>query len=90
MSDMAPNISGMKGIDQPRAIYLAELALELAQNVLCVGGDLLIKVFQGEGFEALLASLRKQFDRVLIRKPQASRSRSRELYLLARGFKGIN
>ena len=88
MSDMAPNISGMKGVDQPRSMYLAELAVDLAQNVLCKGGDLLIKVFQGEGFEALFATLKQQYERVLTRKPQASRSRSREVYLLARGFRG--
>lgn len=87
LSDMAPNISGIKAVDQPRSIYLAELAVDLAQKVLVSQGDLLIKVFQGEGFDELLAQIRELFTKVLIRKPQASRSRSREVYILARGFK---
>jgi 23S rRNA (uridine2552-2'-O)-methyltransferase len=86
MSDMAPNISGMKAVDQPRAMYLAELALDFAQKSLKPGGDFLVKVFQGEGFDAYLAAVRKSFKKVLVRKPQASRSRSREVYLLARGY----
>jgi len=86
MSDMAPNISGMKAVDQPRAVYLAELALDLAEQVLKPGGDLLVKLFQGEGFDAYLRDLRARFDRVVTRKPDASRPRSREVYLLARGF----
>lgn len=85
MSDMAPNISGNKAVDQPRSIYLAELALALAQEVLKKEGDLLIKIFQGEGSEALLKEIKGQFRRVLIRKPKASRPRSREVYVLARG-----
>lgn len=84
ISDMAPNISGMKAVDQPRAIYLCELSLDLARQVLRPGGDLLMKVFQGEGFDALHNALRQDFQRVLTRKPDASRSRSREVYLLAR------
>lgn len=87
ISDMAPNISGMAEIDQPRAMYLAELALDFALNKLSPGGDLLMKVFQGEGFEELLAQLRTHFDKVLSRKPDASRPRSKEIYLLARGFR---
>ena len=84
ISDMAPNISGMKAVDQPRAMYLAELAVELARTVLKPGGDLLFKAFQGEGFDALLAELRREFRQVSIRKPKASRPRSREVYVLAR------
>ena len=86
MSDMAPNTSGIKAVDQPRAMYLAELALELAQKTLKPGGDFLVKVFQGEGFDAYLGELKKSFNKVLVRKPQASRSRSREVYLLARDY----
>jgi len=90
LSDMAPNMSGMKGMDQPRAIYLTELALDLANQVLRKGGDILVKVFQGEGFEAYLRTLRASFEKVYTRKPDASRSRSREVYLLGKGFKGSN
>lgn len=87
ISDMAPNISGMRAVDQPRVMYLAELALDLAREALCPGGDLLVKVFQGAGFEALLKELRSAFARVVVRKPEASRARSAEVYLLARGLK---
>ena len=87
ISDMAPNMSGMKAVDQPRAMHLAELAHEFARTVLQPGGSLLTKVFQGEGFESYLRDLRADFERVSSRKPDASRSRSREMYLLARGFK---
>lgn len=86
MSDMAPNISGMKAVDQPRAMYLCELALELARQVLAPGGDLLMKAFQGDGFDPLLRELRASFERVATRKPKASRARSREVYLLARNY----
>ena len=86
MSDMAPNISGMKAVDQPRAMYLAELALELADKVLVDGGDLLIKVFTGEGLDAFKQELRTRFKKILVRKPKASRPRSPEIYLLARGY----
>lgn len=88
ISDMAPNISGVDAVDQPRSIYLAELALDLAERVLAPGGDLLVKVFQGAGSEAYMADLRSRFSKVVVRKPQASRARSREIYLLARGFRG--
>jgi 23S rRNA (uridine2552-2'-O)-methyltransferase len=88
MSDMSPNISGLRSVDQPRAIYLAELALELARKVLAPGGDLLMKVFQGEGFDALRKQLLKSFRQVHVRKPAASRPRSREVYLLARNYLG--
>ena len=86
MSDMAPNISGMKAVDQPRAMYLAELALELARKVLKPGGDLLLKVFTGEGLDAFKQELRQDFDKLIVRKPKASRPRSAEIYLLARGY----
>jgi 23S rRNA (uridine2552-2'-O)-methyltransferase len=85
MSDMAPNISGMEAVDQPRSMYLAELACEFAATVLGKGGDLLFKGFQGEGFDALLNDLRRQYRKVLIRKPKASRPRSREVYVLGKG-----
>lgn len=88
MSDMAPNISGLRSVDQPRAIYLAELALELAHKVLAPEGDLLMKVFQGEGFDALRKQLQGSFKQVHVRKPAASRPRSREVYLLARNYLG--
>jgi 23S rRNA (uridine2552-2'-O)-methyltransferase len=87
MSDMAPNISGMDAIDQPRSMYLAELAVDFAANVLRKGGDLLFKAFQGEGFEELIKALRLQYQQVRIRKPRASRPKSREVYVLARHFK---
>ncbi|MEJ2363038.1 MAG: SAM-dependent methyltransferase, partial [Gammaproteobacteria bacterium] len=86
MSDMAPNISGMKAVDQPRAMYLAELTLDLADKVLKDGGDLLIKVFTGEGLDDFKKELRKRFRKILVRKPKASRPRSPEIYLLARGY----
>jgi 23S rRNA (uridine2552-2'-O)-methyltransferase len=85
MSDMAPNISGMEAVDQPRAMYLVELAVDFAAKVLGKGGDLLFKGFQGEGFDALIRDLRSQYRKVLIRKPRASRPRSREVYVLAKG-----
>ena len=75
----------MSAVDQPRAMYLVELALDLALRVLRPGGDFVAKVFQGEGFDALLGECRPAFDRVLTRKPAASRPRSREVYLVARG-----
>jgi 23S rRNA (uridine2552-2'-O)-methyltransferase len=87
LSDMAPNLSGMDVIDQPRAMYLAELALEMAQGVLKDGGDALIKVFQGAGFEEFVRSARARFGKVKLMKPEASRSRSPEMYLLAMQFR---
>ncbi len=86
ISDMAPNTSGIKTVDQPRGIYLAELALALARQCLKPGGALLVKAFQGEGFDALLRELRRSFATVATRKPQASRSRSPDIYLLARNY----
>ena len=88
MSDIAPNISGMRAVDQPKAMYLVELALDFAQTTLKPGGDFVVKVFQGEGFDDFLRTLRAAFERVVIRKPDASRPKSREVYMLARGFKG--
>jgi 23S rRNA (uridine2552-2'-O)-methyltransferase len=84
ISDMAPNMSGVNAVDQPRSIYLVELALDLACRVLIPGGTFVTKVFQGEGFDPLFQSAREQFGKVLTRKPQASRPRSREVYLVAR------
>ncbi|SFR48818.1 23S rRNA (uridine(2552)-2'-O)-methyltransferase RlmE [Thiomicrospira sp. ALE5] len=82
MSDMAPNFSGNKAVDIPRAMYLVELTLDLADRVLKPGGNVLMKVFQGEGYELLLAQMRQQYTKVVTRKPQASRARSSEIYLL--------
>jgi 23S rRNA (uridine2552-2'-O)-methyltransferase len=87
LSDMAPNLSGVDVIDQPRSLHLAELALEMAARVLKPGGDALIKVLQGAGFPQLLKGARERFARVRLVKPPASRSRSPEIYLLARQFR---
>lgn len=89
LSDMAPNISGIKSVDQPKSMYLAELAVDFAKQVLKTNGVLLVKVFQGEGFDPLLKVLRECFGEVKIRKPSASRARSKELFLLAKGFQKI-
>ncbi len=86
LSDMAPNLSGVEAVDQPRAMYLAELALELSHQVLVGEGTLLVKIFQGTGFDDFLQNLRRHFRRVVVRKPKASRPESREVYLLARNF----
>ncbi|MCY0966967.1 23S rRNA (uridine(2552)-2'-O)-methyltransferase RlmE [Parathalassolituus penaei] len=88
ISDMAPNMSGMSSIDQPGAMYLVELALDMARQVLSEGGDFVAKVFQGEGYDAYLSEVRQSFEKVHIRKPKASRPRSREVYLVAKGFRG--
>ena len=72
----------------PRAMFLCELALDLASRVLRPGGDFLIKIFQGEGFDTYLKDVRQKFDKVQMRKPSSSRDRSREQYLLARGYRG--
>ncbi len=87
ISDMAPNMSGVDAVDQPRAMYLAELAHELATRTLKPGGDFLTKLLQGEGSEDYLRLLRGDFAKLQIRKPKASRPRSREVYALARNFK---
>ena len=86
ISDMAPNISGISAIDQPRCIYLAELALEFARSILKPGAYFLVKVFQGEGTDAYKALILRYFQKVKIRKPNASRARSKEFYFLAEGF----
>ncbi len=88
LSDMAPNTSGIKVVDQPRGLYLAELALDFAGRRLRPGGDFLVKAFQGEGFDAFLKDLRAAFATVAPRKPRASRARSAEQYLLARNYRG--
>jgi len=87
MSDMAPNLSGLDVVDQPRAMYLTELALDFSRQVLKPGGALLAKVFQGSGFQELVAATRASFNEVRLRKPAASRARSAEMYLLAKGFR---
>ena len=87
MSDIAPNITGLKAVDQPRSMYLAELALDFAREVLKPGGDFLVKVFEGEGFDEYLREVRTSFLKVTTRKPKASRPKSREVYLLAQGLK---
>ena len=88
ISDMAPNMSGNPAIDQPKSMYLVELALDMSRHILKPGGSFLAKVFQGEGFDDLLHETRSSFVKVQSRKPGASRSRSREVYQLATGFKG--
>ncbi len=88
ISDMSPNISGIKVVDQAKSMYLAELALDFAKQVLKPGGVMLTKVFQGAGFEEYLGDLRAAFKQVKTRKPEASRSRSNEIYLLAKDFRG--
>ena len=87
ISDMAPNMSGMSAVDQPRSMYLVELALDMARRVLKPGGSFVAKTFQGEGFDALIRDVRSSFDRALTRKPRASRPRSREVYLVATGYR---
>ena len=83
ISDMAPNVSGMNAVDQPRVMYLCELALDFAREVLSPGGSFVVKVFQGEGFDDFVRALRLDFARVVTRKPAASRAKSREVYLVA-------
>lgn len=85
LSDMAPNMSGQKAVDQPRSMYLVELALEFAREHLRVGGSFLTKVFHGEGFEQYYKELRQYFEKVISIKPKASRDRSTEVYVFARG-----
>ena len=87
LSDMAPNFSGQLAVDQPRAMYLAELALDMCNELLAPGGTFLVKTFQGVGFEAFIRDVRSAFDVVKSRKPEASRPRSREVYILAKSRK---
>ena len=82
LSDMAPNMSGMGAVDQPRAMYLAELALAFAEKWLEPGGHFIVKVFHGEGFDGFVKDVRSMFEKVQVRKPAASRPRSREVYIL--------
>ncbi|MFL0805021.1 MAG: 23S rRNA (uridine(2552)-2'-O)-methyltransferase RlmE [Agarilytica sp.] len=86
ISDMAPNMSGIAEIDQPQSMYLVELALDMARQVLKPGGTMLAKVFQGEGFDEYMKDCRRSFKKVVIRKPDASRARSREVYIVAKQF----
>ena len=88
ISDMAPNISGVNAADQASSMYLVELALDMAQRVLKPKGSFVAKVFQGEGYDAYLTQVRALFDKVVVRKPDASRPRSREVYIVGKGFKG--
>ena len=88
ISDMAPNMSGVNTTDQYASMYLVELALDMARNVLKPGGSFCAKVFQGVGYEDYVKDLRSSFDKVIVRKPAASRPRSREVYLVGKGFKG--
>ncbi|WKE66594.1 23S rRNA (uridine(2552)-2'-O)-methyltransferase RlmE [Gallaecimonas kandeliae] len=87
LSDMAPNMSGTKGVDQPRAMYLVELALDMCHQVLAPGGSFAVKVFMGEGFEEYMKAVRAAFTVVKTRKPDSSRSRSSEVYIVATGYK---
>ena len=87
MSDMAPNISGNRSVDQPRSMYLVELALDMATRNLASGGAFVAKVFQGEGYDDIVSVCRKAFTTVKIRKPAASRQESRETYIVASGFR---
>jgi len=89
MSDMAPNISGVDAADQAASMYLAELALDMAVQVLKPDGNFVTKVFHGEGYEDYLKALRPHFDKVVVRKPEASRSRSREVYVLGKGKRNV-
>jgi 23S rRNA (uridine2552-2'-O)-methyltransferase len=88
ISDMAPNMSGVSDVDQPKSMYLVELALDMARETLKTGGNFAAKVFQGEGFDAYVKDARTSFKTVVIRKPDSSRARSREVYVVGKGFKG--
>lgn len=88
ISDMAPNMSGVHAVDQPRAMYLVELALDMARQVLAPGGTFVTKLFHGEGFDQVFAQAKDSFQKVLTRKPRASRARSSEVYLVAKAFRG--
>jgi len=87
LSDMAPNLSGMHSLDQPRSVYLAELAFDLAREFLTPDGSFVVKLFQGAGFEGLISVFRLSFKTVKFRKPEASRARSSEIYAVCRGLK---
>ncbi len=87
ISDIAPNASGVRAVDQPRAMYLAELALDFARTTLRPGGAFVTKLFQGEGFDEYVKDARGSFKRVVVRKPRSSRPKSREVYMVATGYK---
>ncbi|MEO8675587.1 MAG: RlmE family RNA methyltransferase [Casimicrobiaceae bacterium] len=87
VSDLAPNLSGVASADQARSVHLGELALEFASNWVQPGGDLVVKAFQGGGFAEFQQAMQEDFDKVYVRKPKASRDRSREVYLVAKGLK---
>jgi 23S rRNA (uridine2552-2'-O)-methyltransferase len=89
ISDMAPNMTGVASVDQARSMNLAELTLEFSDKSLMPGGSLLIKTFQGAGFNEFYAQLRHRFEKLTTRKPSASRAESKEIYLLGRGFRGV-
>jgi 23S rRNA (uridine2552-2'-O)-methyltransferase len=89
LSDMAPNMSGNAAMDQPKSMYLVELALDMCRSVLVKEGSFIVKVFMGTDFDAFVAEVRKLFKTVKIRKPDSSRARSREVYLVATGFRQI-
>jgi 23S rRNA (uridine2552-2'-O)-methyltransferase len=86
VSDIAPNASGVRAVDQPRAMYLAELALDFARTTLKPGGAFVTKLFQGEGFDDYIRDARSSFSRVVTRKPKSSRAKSREVYMVATGY----
>jgi 23S rRNA (uridine2552-2'-O)-methyltransferase len=86
ISDMAPNVSGVAAVDQPRAMYLCELALDFCRQALRPGGGMVVKVFQGEGFDEFFREMKESFGRVVTRKPKASRPKSREVYLVAGNY----
>lgn len=88
LSDMAPNIAGNNNVDQPRAMYLVELALDMCRQVLATNGSFVVKVFQGEGFDNFVKEVRELFKVVKVRKPDSSRARSREVFIVATGYKG--
>jgi 23S rRNA (uridine2552-2'-O)-methyltransferase len=90
LSDLAPNLSGISAADQARAVLLGELALDFAQKWLQPGGDLVVKAFEGEGFAEFRRTVQQHFDKVYARKPKASRNRSREVYLVGKGFHGLS
>ena len=87
LSDMAPNMSGTREVDQPKSMYLVELALDMCRQVLAPQGSFVVKVFQGAGFDEFLLEVRRSFGTVRVRKPDSSRPRSREVYIVATGFK---
>ncbi|WP_166220441.1 23S rRNA (uridine(2552)-2'-O)-methyltransferase RlmE [Pseudomonas atagonensis] len=90
ISDMAPNMSGTPEVDMPKAMFLCELALDLAERILKPGGNFVIKIFQGEGFDVYLKDARKKFDKIQMIKPDSSRGSSREQYMLAWGYRGCS